>query len=252
MDPRVATILRFTVWGLIFFFLFVFGSKHYKKFARKEVLVSEMRSLVSDSSFYRSLTAKDAQTALLRSVALIDEAKSLGLEPTLYFDQVFKRESGKSLISGEFEDYPARERLARETLMRAYQHAGQFQLLDKPENRELLAKGEFPEMEPKPVIACIIDPAVSPGMEKIVPNLELKPPGTPVAEPTDLEIAAAKNLATDLCSANVIEYEAEKRILAHYVKPAVKPAKPVEEKKVEEKKADEKPVEEKPAEETKE
>ena len=83
----------------------------------------------------------------------------------------------------------------------------------------MLAKGELPDGDPKPAIAHIIDPAVSPGLERIVPNLELRPvKAAAAAEPTDLEVAAAKNLATELCSANVIEYKAEKRIVDHYLK----------------------------------
>jgi len=220
MDPRTATTLRLATWGIILFFAFVFGSKHYKKHARKEALVLEMRTAISDASFYRSLTPQDAHATFLKSIAMIDEAKSLGLHPNEYFDKVFARDSGKSTLGNDYEDYPARERIARETLLRAYQHAEQFSLLGKPANRELLAKGELPDGDPKPMIANIIDPAVSPGMEKIVPNLELKPAKSAGAAPTDLEVAAAKNLAAELSSANVIEYEAEKRIVDHYLKSA--------------------------------
>ena len=219
MDPRAVTTLKLAAWALVFFFAFIFGSKHYKKHARKEALVTEMRTVVSDASFYRSLTPKDAHATFLKSIALIDEAKSLGVEPPVFFDLVFERESGKSKLGTDYDDYPARERLARETLLRGYQHAGQFALLGKPENRAMLAKGELPDGDPRPAIAHIIDPAVSPGLEKIVPNLELRPVKAAAAgEPTDLEVAAAKNLATELCSANVIEYKAEKRIVDHYLK----------------------------------
>lgn len=218
MDPRVVTTLKLAAWALVLFFAFIFGSKHYKKHARKEALVAEMRTAVSDASFYRSLTPEAAKATLLKSIALIDEAKSLGLEPSAYFDKVFDRESGKTKLGQDYDDYPVRERIARETLLRGYQHAGQFGLLDGPGKRETLAGGELPEGKPKPVIGYIIDPAVSPGMEKIVPNLELKPAAAAPAPPTDLEIAAAKSLAADLCSANVIEYGAEKRITDHYVK----------------------------------
>lgn len=219
MDPRVVTTLKMAAWAFILLFLFVFGSKHYKKFARKEALVNEMRTTVTDASLYRALSPKDAQATLLKGVALIDEAKSLGLEPAAFFNKVFERESDQAgKITDEFSESPVREKLARETLIRAYQHAGQFSLLGSPEHRAKLAKGELPDVSPKPVIACIIDPAISPGMEKIVPNLELRPATTSTAAPTDLEVAAAKTLASDLASASVIEYEAEKRIKDHYVK----------------------------------
>lgn len=221
MDPRTATTLRLTIWGIVLFFAFIYGSKHYKKFARKEALVEEMRMAISDASFYRSLEAKDAHATFLKAIAMIDEANANGLVPTIFFDKVFKYDDeGKTKLGQDYEDYPARERLARETLLRGYHHALQFSLLDKPGKRALLAKGELPDGDPKPVIANIIDPAVSPGMEKIVPNLELRPAKSTGAAPTDLEVAAAKELASELSAANVIEYEAEKRIVDHYLKNA--------------------------------
>lgn len=221
MDQRTATTLRLTLWGIILFFGFIYGSKHYKKFARKEKLVEEMRTAISDASFYRNHEAKDAHATFLKSIAMIDEANTLGLVPTVYFDMVFKHDdAGKLTLGQDYEDYPARERLARETLLRGYQHALQFSMLEEPEQRALLAKGELPEGDPKAVVANIIDPAVSPGMEKIVPNLEIRPAKAVGSAPTDLEVASAKELASELSAANVIEYEAEKRIVDHYLKNA--------------------------------
>ena len=221
MDQRTATTLRLTIWGIILFFAFIYGSKHYKKFARKEKLVEEMRTIISDATFYRNLDAKSAHATFLKAIGMIDEANTLGMAPTVYFDQVFKHDDDlKTQLGREYEDLPARERLARETLMRGYQHALQSSMLDEPEKRALLAKGELPEGDPKATIANVIDPTVSPGMEKIVPNLELRPVKAAGAPPTDLDVAAAKSLASELSAANVIEYEAEKRIVDHYLKNA--------------------------------
>lgn len=221
MDSRAAATLRWAIWGIVLFFAFIYGSKHYKKFARKEALVQEMRVAISDASFYRSLEPKDAHATFLKAIAMVDEANTLGMVPTAYFDLVFKRDDDlKTQLGDDYEDYPARERLVRETLLRGYQHALQFSLLDEPGKRALLARGELPEGDPEPMIANIIDPAVSPGMEKIVPNLELRPAKAAGAAPTDLEVAAAKELASELSAANVIEYEAEKRIVDHYLKNA--------------------------------
>jgi hypothetical protein len=226
MDPRVASILKLAVFAVLALVVFSFGSKHYKKFNRKAALVDEMRTLVSEASFYRSLTEEDARAVLLRGIAKIDEAKSLDLEPTAYFDRVFKREKGKDAPSDEFDDFPAREKLARETLLRAHQHALQLKLLDEPDYRGELAEGRMPDVSPKPVIACTIDPAISPGLEKVVPNLELRPASAKKEAPTDLEIAAARNLAMDLYSAQIIDREAEKRITEHF-----RPPPPKDEKK---------------------
>lgn len=225
MDPRVVTTLKLAAFALVALIGFSYVSKLYKRHHRKEALATEMRTLVSDPSFYRSPTAESAHSVLLRGIAVIDRAKSSGLEPSAFFDKVFRRDTPKQKIDDEFEEYPAREKLARDTMLRAYQHAEQLGLLSRPEYREALAKGAMPDAVPRPRIACIIDPAVSPGIEKIVPNLELRLQTAATPSPTDLEIAAAKSLASDLYSARVIEHDAESRISEHYerVKPKVQP-----------------------------
>jgi len=91
------------------------------------------------------------------------------------------------------------------------------------EYRDYLDKGTVPDVIPQPKVSNIIDPALSPGMEKIVPNLELRLPSKVEAPPSDLEIAAAKSLASDLYSARVIEHDAEARIAEYYDKVKQKP-----------------------------
>jgi hypothetical protein len=225
MDPRVVTTLKLAVFAVLALVALSFGSKHYKKFNRKAALVNEMRTLVSEASFYRSLTEADARATLLRGVAKIEEAKSLGMEPTEYFDLVFKREKGKDEASDEFEDFPAREKLAKETLLRAHQHAVQLKLVETPEALQELAQGNMPDVAPKPVIAFLIDPAISPGLEKVVPNFDILPGDLKKEAPTDLEIAVARNLATDLYSAQIIDRDAEKRITEHFRPPPPKDKK---------------------------
>jgi hypothetical protein len=56
----------------------------------------------------------------------------------------------------------------------------------------------------------------------VVPNFELKPGDLKKEAPTDLEIAAARNLAGDLYSAQIIDREAEKRISEHFRPPPPK------------------------------
>jgi hypothetical protein len=225
MDPRAVTTLKLAAFAIIALVAFSVISKHYKRYHRKEALATEMRTLVSDPSFYRSPTVENAHAVLLRGISVIDKAKAVGLEPSAFFDKVFRRDKPKKVINDEFEEYPAREKLARDTMLRAYQHAEQLGLLARPEYREVLAKGRIPDVVPTPKLACIIDPALSPGMEKIVPNLELRLPSAAASGPSDLEIAAAKSLASDLYSARVIEHDAESRISDHYdkMKPKAQP-----------------------------
>jgi hypothetical protein len=224
MDPRVVTTLKLALFAMVGLFLFSFTSKHYRRYTKKEALATEMRTLVSDPSFYRCPTTENAHTVLLRGIAVIDRAKSLGLEPSAFFDKVFRRDKkSEKPINDEFEEYPTREKLARDTMLRAYQHAEQMGLLTRVEYRDYMDKGTVPDVIPQPKVSNIIDPALSPGMEKIVPNLELRLPSKVGAPPSDLEIAAAKSLASDLYSARVIEHDAEARIAEYYDKVKQKP-----------------------------
>lgn len=217
MDPRLADILRHAVVVIILLVLALIGFKQYQRHAEKRRLVAEMRTDISDASFYRSLSAEEARRTFLRSIARIDRAARLGLEPPVFFDRVFDRKERNKIAISEDSGYPTREKLVRTSLQRAHQHARQLGLLDREEYLQDLEQGEIPPVEPKPVIGALIDPALSPGLEKVVPNFELRPaPKGPDYKPTDLEIAAARELIRDLADANLIEDAAAKRLLEHY------------------------------------
>ena len=76
-----------------------------------------------------------------------------------------------------------------------------------------------------PVILPLIDPTLSPGLDKILPNIELQPPNRSgrKRELTDIEIAAANRLAKDLKSAGVIEATVADQIIDHYKPPEQEP-----------------------------
>ncbi|MCW1885724.1 hypothetical protein OKA04_13370 [Luteolibacter flavescens] len=216
MDPRVAAILKWTVYGLLAFVTFIYVSRYHKRETRKDELVAEMRAQVSEASFYRAMTEKDARTTFLRSIAIIDDAKKLGVEPTVFFDTVFGTKKEDPGAGEEFENYPSREKLARETLMRGYLHAEQLGMLAGPKEVAALRRGDLPETPARTAIICVIDPAISPGLEKVVPNFELRPFDNKNATPNDTDIASARNLATDLSSSMIIDRETETKINEHF------------------------------------
>lgn len=245
MDPRVSAILKWAVLGLFVFVTFIYISRYTKREKRKDEIVAEMRGLVSEASFYRALTEKDARTTFLRGISLIYDAKQLGMDQADVFDGVFSKEGkDKSSSADEFENYPSREKLARETYSRAYQHADQLGLLAGPEEVAGLRQGELPPTPVRSAIICVIDPAISPGLEKVVPNFELRPFDNKNATPNDTDIAAARNLASDLASSQIIDRETETKINLHF-RPKEKKEEPKVEKKVEPKPAP-KPEEPKP------
>ncbi len=217
MDPRLADILRHTLVALILLTLALVGFKQYQRYSGKQRLIAGMRTDISDASFYRSLSAEEARRTFLRSIARIERASKLGLEPPVFFDIVFDRKDRNKLALGDDTGYPTREKLVRTSLQRAHQHARQLGLLDRSEHLYDLEAGEIPPIEPKPVIGTLIDPALSSGLEKVIPNLELRAaPKGPDYKPTDLETAAARELIRDLSDANLIEPAAAKRLLEHY------------------------------------
>ncbi|MEO7098555.1 MAG: hypothetical protein ABI162_04280, partial [Luteolibacter sp.] len=69
-----------------------------------------------------------------------------------------------------------------------------------------------PEAGNHPEIGTLIDPSLSPGMERVIANLEIRPART-TTKASDVEIAAAKELARDLSDAKIIEESARDRIL---------------------------------------
>src|SRR5690242_9234622 len=65
----------------------IYGFSFFKKFQRRSAIVSELKLLASDSSYYQQFYAEDAQKSLVKAVALIAEAKELGLQPETTIDR---------------------------------------------------------------------------------------------------------------------------------------------------------------------
>ena len=92
-------------------------------------------------------------------------------------------------------------------------------------NGELPAIPSGPQAGKKPVIAHLIDPALAPGMDKVIANLEIRPPQADDHHPTTLELAAAKQLASDLANGQYIEEAVRDKIHKALTTPeAPKPA----------------------------
>lgn len=219
MDPRVKDTLRYCVMLVVALVGLGFLNKHYQRHRDKEQLVRELRTLTSEASFYRSFEASQARATLLECIARVERARQLGLPVNELADRVFGRDEGLG-FGEQPEGDSAAERLVRRTLVLGHEAASKLALLD-PDPLAELADGRLPAGHPggRPQIVPLIDPAVAPGFEKIVPNLELRPPGESTEEPTTVELAAARQLAEDLASAGVIERNAARRILEIYQTP---------------------------------
>ena len=177
-----------------------------------------------DSVDYHQFYAADANRTLLRAMHLIHQAEQRGQDPSEFLNKVLGVPGDSWFERSEnVRSLPSRtESLADETLRANYEHCRKLGLLDNADALDDLADGELPVICTGPatgqrvVISTVIDPELSPGIEKVLANLEITPPKEPSLNLGDVEIAAARRLARDLQNAGVIEQQALKRILARY------------------------------------
>jgi hypothetical protein len=219
MDSRIIDILRYSVFAVILLVGAIFAQKHYRQYVTKKEIVAELQSITTDSSFYRQFEAEASHATLLKSVALIHQANNLGLAPTELFDRVFQYDKMDDFGESPSTDYPIKEELARNTLTSAYESAKRLEILTDAANLADLLDGRMPiSLSGTPVILPLIDPKLSPGLEKIIPNLEILPAdrANSTRELTAIETAAARKLAKDLSSAGLIESTVADSIIEHY------------------------------------
>ena len=197
--------------------LYVLG--FVKKRQRVNGIVSELKSLSSESAFFRQFSPEDAKVSLVRAVGLIAEAKKLGIEP----DTAISRSLGveeKYFNSDEDHEPTPREQLIRSTLRSNYENFRKLGYTSDFHTLKSLKEGELPAVRTGPLqgtkaeVGTIIDPALSPGLDIVVANLEIRPLRDPSLPLTDVEIAIAGKLAYELEEAGVIQESALKKIKA--------------------------------------
>jgi hypothetical protein len=197
--------------------LFVWG--FIKKKQRQSAITAELQSITSDSSFFQQFYPEAARKSLVRAIGLIAEANTLGLTPDTAIDRGLGIK--EKFFENELEEYdiPVREKIIRTSLRSNYENflklgfKADFQTIAAMKEGELPAIPSGPQAGRKPEIANLIDPAISQGMEKVIANLEIRPPNPDNHKPTVIEIASAKQLARDLSDARIIEESVRDRIL---------------------------------------
>lgn len=217
--PSPQYILSRAAFLITLLVVVIVGFSFVKKKQRLAAITADLESITSDSSFFQQFYAEDARKSLVRAIGLLAEANSLGLPP----DTAISRGLGikpKFLASETMHvEPPAREKIIRSCLRTNYENF--LKLGYKPDfhTLELMKHGELPPIPDgpqsgrKPVISTLISAAISPGMDKVIANLELRPPQPDGQQPTDIEIATAKQLANDLADARLIEEPVRDRIL---------------------------------------
>jgi Tfp pilus assembly major pilin PilA len=218
MDPKVIDTLRHVFVLAVLLAIGIFGYKQYKKYDARKQVVSAMRADISDVNFYRALRESDAQATFLRCIGRVQRAQQLGMEQNDFMNAVFDRKKDSDAgIEETLDGTPTKEKLVRICVKSGWQTAKLLNMFDEPDAVSTLLTGEMPIMSPAPVLSHIVDPALSPGLEKVVPNFELLPEARkPNALPTDIEVNATRQLINDLADAGIIDHYAQKRIIDDY------------------------------------
>jgi hypothetical protein len=179
----------------------------------------ELESITSDSSFFQQFYPEDARKTLIRAIGLIAEANSLGLTPDTTISRGMGIKTELFASTANREEPPVREKIIRACLRSNYEnfvklgYKADIRTLDTMKNGALPVIPVGPQSGRNPVIANLISATLSPGMEKVIANLELRPPQADQTPPTAIEIAAAKQLACALSEARFIEEPVRDHIL---------------------------------------
>jgi hypothetical protein len=229
--PSPIQIITRSIYLIVLLVAVVIGYGFIKKKQRLAAIVSELQSISSDSSFFKQFYATDARKTLIRAIGLIAEANSLGMSP----DTAINRGLGvKENFYGNDEatdDAPARDAVVRDSLRGNYENFLKLGYSADARTIQALKQGDLPAIPDgphagkKPEIVALISPSISPGMEKVLANLELRPPQAGDGALTDIETASAKRLANSLAEAGVIEDPVKERIISELSKPDLKPDK---------------------------
>jgi hypothetical protein len=226
--PSPRYIITRTLFLLAVLFAILSAFNFVKKKQRQTAIIAELKSISSDSSFFKQFYPEDAQKTLVRGVALIVEANQLGIPPEKAIDRGLGIEEVFFDSNTDPYEPTAREKIIRSSLGSNYEnflklgYKADFHTLESMKSGVLPILPVGPMAGKKPVIANLIDPAVSPGIDKVIANLEIRPPQAESRVPSDIEIAAAKQLARDLADAKIIEEPVRDRIIEKLSNPSAK------------------------------
>jgi hypothetical protein len=217
--PSPSDIIYRAVFWLILLVAIVCGYSFIKKKQRQSAIIVELESITSDSSFFQQFYPEDARKTLIRAIGLIAEANSLGLTPDTTISRGMGIKTELFASTANREEPPVREKIIRACLRSNYEnfvklgYKADIRTLDTMKNGALPVIPVGPQSGRNPVIANLISATLSPGMEKVIANLELRPPQADQTPPTAIEIAAAKQLACALSEARFIEEPVRDHIL---------------------------------------
>lgn len=219
--PNISTLLTRVAMALAVLVAFLFGMSIYKKKQRQNAIVTELKSITSDSSFFQQFYAEQAEKTLIRAVGLLAEANKLDLPPDKAIDRSLGVAEKGTFDETKNEEPGPREKLVRECLRGNYEnflklgYQPDFQTLASARDGKLPAIPSGPSAGKAPVIGTLIPASASPGIEKVLANLQIRPPAETGQALNDIEATAAKHLAYELAEAKVIDDGIRDKIVEH-------------------------------------
>lgn len=221
MEASISYIISRAVGVLALLVALVYGLGVFKKHQRKSALIADLQIICGESSYFRQFSAEDAHKTLVRAIGLIAEGDSIGMSP----DDTILAGIG---MKGEWfeekateDDTPPAKQIIQKSLRANYDNFMKLGFKTDFHTIKTMKNGEIPPISSgelagrKPIIRTLIPPAASPGLEKVIANLELAPPDSADKPLTDIQLAAAKLLARDLYSARLIEEPVRNKIIEY-------------------------------------
>jgi hypothetical protein len=218
--PSPRYILTRAIFIIAVLVALLYGMRFVKKKQRQSAIISELKSLSSDSSFFQQFYAEDARKSLIKAIGLIAEANNIGISPEIAINRSQGIEEKYFASDLDHDEPPVKTQIITTSLRSNYEnflklgYKADVTTLAEMKNGKLPPIPSGPGAGQQPVVATLIDASISPGIEKVMANLEIRPPQVENHVPTDIEIAAAKKLAGDLRDAAIIEEPARDKIIA--------------------------------------
>lgn len=219
-SPTARYIITRAILAICLLVALMIGINFYKKRQRQSLIASELRTITSDGSYFQQFYAEEASKSLLRAIALIGEARRLGVTPEQSIDRAIGLKEGGAFASDTVRDeITPRQQVVRHSLQTNWTSFLKLGYDTDFATLQTFREGRIPPIPTGPEagkpaeIGTIIDPALSPGLEKVIANLELRPARPANHQPTDIEIAAAKKFANDLVLAGILEQQMKDKII---------------------------------------
>ena len=228
--PHPLTIISRSLLAIGAAVLMLYGYGFVKKKQKLSALTTELRSLTSDSSYFQQFYPEDARRTLVRAIAILAETDRLGMPTDTAIDRGLGIEPKFYENDAAREDPPMRDQIIRASLKLNYDNFRKLGYVGDGATLAEMRQGKLPPIPSgphngqPPDIATRIPPEFSAGIDRVVANLEIRPPRPADAPPSDIELAAARQLARDLCDARILEESSRDRILQALTPPPAAPA----------------------------